>query len=139
MKKLPLFFAFNKVNNIVIASHRKRNNMNYQKAYNSLIYKRLICKLDKTQIYCECHHILPKSLNGNDDDSNLVYLLAREHYIAHRLLEKITKEKFGSNSKEHGKMLHAIWLMSHDLNHKKFVNSRTYEFLKIERSKNLSI
>lgn len=113
--------------------------MNYQKIYNSLIQKRLIYKLNKTQEYCECHHILPRSLNRNDDASNLVLLLAREHYVAHRLLEKITKEKFGNNSKEHSSMLHAIWLMSHDSKHKKFVNSRTYEFLKIERSKNLSV
>jgi hypothetical protein len=36
--------------------------------------------------YYERHHIIPKWMGGNDDDSNLVLLTAREHYIAHYLL-----------------------------------------------------
>lgn len=113
--------------------------MNYQNIYNSLIQKRQINKLHKSQCYCECHHIVPRSLNGSNDTVNLVNLTAREHYIAHRLLEKITKEQYGINSIEHGKMLHAIWQMMHSKKHKHIINSRTYDFLRIERSKMLSI
>lgn len=32
------------------------------------------------------HHIIPKSMGGNNDSDNLVYLTPREHYIAHLLL-----------------------------------------------------
>lgn len=113
--------------------------MNYQKIYNNLIQKRRIYQLDKNNVYCECHHILPRSLHGSNDKVNLVNLTAREHYIAHRLLEKITCTLYGKNSKEHGSMLNAIWLMQHDKKHNKFISSTTYEYLRIERSKNLSI
>lgn len=37
-------------------------------------------------VYCEIHHIIPKSHGGSDDRSNLVKLEARQHYIAHWLL-----------------------------------------------------
>jgi 5-methylcytosine-specific restriction endonuclease McrA len=36
--------------------------------------------------YKEIHHILPKSLGGSNDKSNLVELTAREHYIVHMLI-----------------------------------------------------
>lgn len=38
--------------------------------------------------YTEEHHILPRSLGGSDDPSNLVRLEYREHYLAHWLLTK---------------------------------------------------
>ena len=41
--------------------------------------------------YKEIHHILPKSLGGSNDKSNLVELTAREHFIVHMLLCKFTK------------------------------------------------
>lgn len=56
------------------------------------IYKALI---EKAQIratvdgYKERHHIVPKSLGGSDDKSNLAELTAREHFVAHCLLARI--------------------------------------------------
>lgn len=38
--------------------------------------------------YCEVHHIVPKSLGGTNDKSNLISLTARQHYIAHWMLWK---------------------------------------------------
>jgi hypothetical protein len=38
--------------------------------------------------YCEKHHILPKSLGGSDDASNLILLTSRQHYLAHWMLWK---------------------------------------------------
>ncbi|MDP4299952.1 HNH endonuclease signature motif containing protein [Leptothrix discophora] len=35
------------------------------------------------------HHIVPKSLGGTDDTSNLVFLTHREHVTAHTLLAHI--------------------------------------------------
>jgi len=40
--------------------------------------------------YKEIHHILPKSLGGSNDKSNLVELTAREHFLVHLLLCKFT-------------------------------------------------
>lgn len=36
--------------------------------------------------YHERHHIIPKCLDGTDDNDNLIDLFAREHFIAHKLL-----------------------------------------------------
>lgn len=36
--------------------------------------------------YHERHHIVPKCMDGSNDDSNLIDLFAREHFIAHKLL-----------------------------------------------------
>jgi hypothetical protein len=60
--------------------------MNHQKVYDELIQKR---KLQPAVGYTEKHHILPKSLGGSDDPSNLVVLTGREHWVAHLLLHKI--------------------------------------------------
>lgn len=40
--------------------------------------------------YKEKHHILPRSVGGTDDKSNLVELTAKEHFIVHMLLCKFT-------------------------------------------------
>jgi hypothetical protein len=42
--------------------------------------------------YIEEHHIIPKSLGGDNSNDNLVYLTAREHFICHRLLIKMTSD-----------------------------------------------
>jgi hypothetical protein len=40
--------------------------------------------------YVERHHIIPKSLGGDNSAANLVYLTGREHFICHWLLSKMT-------------------------------------------------
>lgn len=52
--------------------------------------------------YVERHHIVPRSLGGDDSKSNLVYLTGREHIICHVLLTRMT---IGINKKS---MQHAI-------------------------------
>ena len=69
--------------------------MNYMKHYIAIVYDRkFIHPINKVEQYCEKHHIVPRSINKSliKDKSNLVYLTPREHYICHRLLEKITRE-----------------------------------------------
>jgi hypothetical protein len=76
--------------------------MDYSKHYNLLIEraKKRPIEIEK---YYENHHIIPKCLQGTDDDGNLVKLTAREHFFAHLLLTKIYPEK---------KKLHiAFWFM----------------------------
>lgn len=87
----------------------------------------------KSNLYLENHHIIPRSINGNDDSTNLVLLTAREHFIAHLLLAKIYK----------GSLIYAAWSMSHQYNkyqkrtHK--INSHTYNYLKEKVSKLISV
>jgi 5-methylcytosine-specific restriction endonuclease McrA len=60
---------------------------NYLKHYNQLCSTRKqLTRTKKDGVYYERHHIVPKSLGGNNDKDNLVLLTAREHYIAHLLL-----------------------------------------------------
>lgn len=70
--------------------------------------------------YSEKHHIVPKSLGGDDNQSNLVILTPREHFIAHLLLAKIYK----------GGMVRAAYLMSG----KKQYTSKTYDSLRKQYS-----
>ena len=82
--------------------------------------------------YTERHHIVPISLNGSNDKENLIRLSAREHFIAHRLLVKITK---GMSKR---KMINAVWGMMNRRNKdiKRHVpNSRTYNLIRTEVSK----
>jgi hypothetical protein len=59
--------------------------MNYQWHYDQLMITRKDRIPEKGQYY-ERHHIIPKSLGGDNSPENLVILTAREHFIAHWLL-----------------------------------------------------
>jgi len=45
------------------------------------------------KIYTEKHHILPKSLGGNNNDENLVELLPEEHLFIHQLRYKVFNKR----------------------------------------------
>ena len=45
--------------------------------------------------YMERHHVLPKCMGGNNHKANLVYLTAKEHFIAHKLLVRMHPEVYG--------------------------------------------
>lgn len=84
--------------------------MNYKRIYDQLIQKRI--KQPSTQQYVERHHIVPKSIDPSkaNDKNNIVVLSAREHFIAHALLVKITKNS--ENKADYYKMLCAFDVMS---------------------------
>lgn len=67
--------------------------MNYQSHYDRLVEKHGLKK--KPDFYVERHHILPKCLGGSDEESNLVYLKADAHFVAHQLLVKINPDHYG--------------------------------------------
>ena len=93
--------------------------MNYSSIYNNLIQHRKNCELPEHEAH-EVHHIVPVAHGGTNKKENLVKLTPREHYIAHRLLYKIYKDK---------SMLYALWIMSHTRDGIK-ISSRTYQRLK---------
>ena len=104
--------------------------MNYEKIYNKIIEKRKVEKLSKKEIYCEGHHIIPVSFDKSleKDENNIVNLTAREHYVCHKLLQKIALEKYGKNSHEYIAMTYCIFRMS---NNKLYgIKSRDCEFYK---------
>lgn len=70
--------------------------------------------------YTESHHIVPRSLGGSDDIDNLVALTAREHFVCHILLSKMTE------GQDRGKMLHAIIMMGGFQDRPRYINSRLY-------------
>lgn len=81
--------------------------------------------------YTESHHILPKSLGGTNDQTNLVDLTAREHYICHLLLTKFTE------GIAYQKMSYAL----HRITNRKenyIKSSRVYEMIRTAHSKMLS-
>ena len=79
----------------------------YLTIYKSLVYKRRKNPLCKKDVYCESHHIIPRSLGGGDNKDNIVNLLPREHYIAHRLLTYIT------SGRDRRKMMWALHRLVH--------------------------
>lgn len=100
----------------------------YTKIYNQLISKRKLEILSKKEIYCETHHIIPKSLGGSNDADNLVNLLPREHFIAHLLLTKMIEDK-----NLQAKMNWAVHKMSYSCTD--YFNGRDYEWYRERHSK----
>jgi hypothetical protein len=91
------------------------------------IYFRIVSKSIPKIGYTETHHIIPKSLGGSNEPSNLVKLTPKEHYICHLLLIKMVAGKAKTS------MRYAFYMMSkrnpHQQNRIK-VSSRQYVFMK---------
>jgi hypothetical protein len=103
--------------------------MNYLKIYINLIKK---AKNQPEPKVHEKHHVFPKSIYGNN--KYIVKLTPRQHYIAHALLYKGLKKRYGSKDKKTKKMLYAFWFMhaKGPKHNRDYINSKTYETLKIE-------
>lgn len=67
----------------------KNTDLKYEKWYNNLIEKAKSRIEKDPNEYYEVHHIVPKSIGGTNDESNLVTLTYREHIISHMLLSEI--------------------------------------------------
>lgn len=66
----------------------------YTKIYHSIISQaRSKNRSRKNGEYYENHHILPRSLGGEDKKENLVFLTAKEHFICHLLLTKMVRDE----------------------------------------------
>ena len=78
----------------------------------------------------EVHHIIPRSLGGDNDASNLVNLTPREHWIAHLMLRKM----FPKGSPYRHKMNAAVSRMSGRRYWRQAFNSRLYQAIRQEQS-----
>jgi len=101
----------------------------YTKWYNQIIDRARSRVIDD---YTESHHIIPESLSGPDTAENLVNLTAREHFICHWLLVKMT------TGEDHWKMINALRMMKAEKpGQKRYhtkITARVYESLKKEYS-----
>ena len=86
--------------------------------------------------YTEHHHIIPESLGGPTTDENMVHLTAREHFICHWLLVKMTEGKDRSD------MLYALQGMKAENKFQKRyhtkITARVYEKYRREFAENHS-
>lgn len=79
--------------------------MNYNKIYSNIIERAKQRKIENPiNGYKETHHIIPRSIGGNDEQSNLVELTLKEHFLCHELLVYIYP-----NNKE---LIYALWMMT---------------------------
>lgn len=101
--------------------------MNYLKVYCNLIRKTE--NRTPPEGYTEKHHTFPKSIFGDND--RIVVLTAREHYIAHLLLEKIYIKRYGIGDENTRKMTFACVMMCG--RNIKF-NSHLYEQVRVRYS-----
>ena len=97
--------------------------MNYLKVYCNLIRKAE--NRTPPEGYIEKHHTFPKSIFGKN--TRIVVLTAREHYIAHALLERICIQRYGLWDKRTIKMIKSHLLMKDG---KRYYNSYLYEFVR---------
>lgn len=100
----------------------------YTKWYYAIIYNTPTNRYG----YVERHHIIPKSLGGSDDPSNIVELTAREHFICHWLLSKMLE------GKNRERMIYALRLMCKRKLHNRHVTSRVYENTKEQHAAAMS-
>jgi hypothetical protein len=98
----------------------------YTNCYYSIV-RRAKSRLLLNDVYSERHHIVPRSLGGDNSDENLVTLTGREHFICHILLSKMTigKAKYS--------MTHAAVGMKRSRSYQyRYINNRLYESIKKE-------
>ena len=94
----------------------------YYHTYFNIISKaqnRVLAKTTKKEI----HHILPRSLGGTNETSNLVALTLKEHWVCHRLLVKFLVDK-----KDIRKMYNALYMMA--VKDYRTINGRIYQQIK---------
>lgn len=96
----------------------------YTKKYYSIINKALLEPRKKDNVaYYEKHHIIPRSMGGNDNKENLVLLTAKEHFICHLLLTKMCQSQ-----NHYHRMVVALTAMSRQRGAKPAYYSKMYEY-----------
>lgn len=108
----------------MIKGHSIMHQVKSQHFFNRYLKFIKYCQLNPPIGYAELHHIMPKSMGGNDEKCNIVRLSARQHFIAHHLLWKAYQNRQTN---------FAFWSMRMNNNMHK-LNSKTYSLLKEQHS-----
>ncbi len=95
-------------------------NITYEKFINNILETRgrFACGDE----YHERHHILPRCMQGTNDEENLIDLFAREHFIAHKLLAE--------ENPDNDKLVYAYTCMAflrNDYEHRHELSPEEYE------------
>ncbi len=69
------------------------NDSKYTKWYYNIIQNAQNRNEIDKNLYYEKHHIVPKSLGGDNKQDNLILLTGKEHFVCHWLLTKMTSDK----------------------------------------------
>jgi hypothetical protein len=85
--------------------------------------------------YTENHHIIPKSLGGTNSKANLVALTAREHFVCHLLLTKMTT---GENKRKMSLAVFYLTGKGKSNRNNTIKRSRLYENLRKENARYVS-
>lgn len=105
----------------------------YTKTYMKIVYHAKN-RSKNDGVFYERHHIIPKSMGGNNSKENIILLKPKEHYVVHHLLTKMCE---GVNST---KMNYAFWKMN--IRYKKegciSINFTTYEKIRQKQQQNMS-
>ena len=103
---------------------------NDDESYEGYIKRILSCRKNtKDQNnYQERHHIKPKCFGGTNDDDNLIYLYAEEHYYAHKLL--------ALENPHEQKLQYPWWMLS--THNKNKISAEEYAEARINFSKTVS-
>jgi hypothetical protein len=79
--------------------------------------------------YSEKHHIIPKCMGGTNEENNVVKLTAREHFVCHLLLIRMTPPEYRA------KLVYAAWQLGRPSKNKIVkITNRTYAILKEQMS-----
>ena len=109
----------------------------YTRCYEQIIERAQLRTLP-ANTYVERHHVIPRSIGGDNSKSNLAVLTAREHFICHWLLIKML-----SPGIERSKMFRALSLMKAKTKdqhrYTSPITSRVYEKIKPEVSKHQTV
>jgi len=103
----------------------------YERWYNNIISKAKNENREKHKfIYYEEHHIMPKSMGGDNSEKNLVLLTGREHFLCHFMMTKFVDEKYRL------KAYMAFNCMTQNLTNR-YCNAKLYNSTKAEFSNRL--
>jgi hypothetical protein len=78
------------------------DNLTYEEFINNILETR--GRFACGEEYHERHHIVPKCMDGGDEEENLIDLFAREHFEVHRLL--------ALENPDNDKLTYAWWMMA---------------------------
>lgn len=78
-------------------------NLTYEEFINNILETR--GRFNCGDEYHERHHIVPRCMDGGNNEENLIDLFAREHFIAHKLLVL--------EHPDNDSLIHAWWMMAH--------------------------
>ena len=102
--------------------------MNYQWHYDRLIETRK-SRQRIVECYYEKHHITMRSMGGDNSIENLVYLTAREHFLAHWLLWMIYKP-IGGKFARSAAFAFSMMNRSRKNQSRKILSAREYSFIR---------